>query len=155
MFRENGLKLAVISAGVRDYVYMITEKVGLDAAAEINDVPSFDVVVAGDMVDFNKPNPLPYLACSETFAIHPSYCLVLEDSRLGVEAAYNAGMKVICVPGPYTERWRVSGADVVLYSLEDLNMPTLRSLWFEAGERFTPHPQLQPDLGFKARPRRF
>jgi HAD superfamily hydrolase (TIGR01509 family) len=136
MFRDNELRLAVVSAGVREYIYTVTDKLGLDEA--------FDVIVAGDMIDLSKPNPMPFLACAETFALHPSYCLVLEDSRLGVEAAINAGMKVICVPGPSTERWRVTGADVVLNSLEYVNMQTLRSIWFEAGEEYRPQPLLQP-----------
>ena len=136
MFRDNELRLAVVSAGVREYIYTVTDKLGLEEA--------FDVIVAGDMIELSKPNPMPFLACAETFALHPSNCLVLEDSRLGVEAAINAGMKVICVPGPSTERWRVTGADVVLNSLEYINMQTLRSIWFEAGEEHRPQPLLQP-----------
>ncbi len=87
---------------------------------------------------------MPFLACAETFALHPSYCLVLEDSRDGVEAAQNAGMQVICVPGPTTDRWRITGADVVLVSLDYLNLPTIRSIWRD--HKDLPQPQLQPQL---------
>lgn len=136
MFKDNELRLAVVSAGAREYIYAVTDKLGLEEA--------FDVIVAGDMIDLSKPNPMPFLACAETFAMHPSSCLVLDDSRLGVEASINAGMKVICVPGPSTERWRITGADIVLNSLEYVNMQTLRSIWFEAGEERRPQPLLQP-----------
>jgi HAD superfamily hydrolase (TIGR01509 family) len=136
MLRDNELRLAVVSAGVREYIYTVTDKLGLEEA--------FDVIVAGDMIDLSKPNPMPFLACAETFALHPANCLVLDDSRLGVEAALNAGMKIICVPGAGTERWRITGADVVLNSLEFVNMQTLRSIWFEAGEERRPQPLLQP-----------
>ncbi len=146
MLRVNGLRLAVVSAGVRDYIYAVTDKLGLEEA--------FDVIVAGDMIDLSKPNPMPFLACAETFALHPSACLVLDDARVGVEAAMNAGMKVICVPGQQTERWRITGANVVLNSLEYLNMPTLRSLWgSEDMNRPQPQRQLQPEPRYRPYPR--
>jgi HAD superfamily hydrolase (TIGR01509 family) len=136
LLKENGFRLAVVSAGVRDYIYLMMDKFGWDEV--------FDVIVAGDMIDASKPNPMPFLACAETFALHPSHCLVLDDSRDGVEAALNAGMQVICVPGPTTDRWRITGADVVLVSLDYLNLPTIRSIWRDHED--LPQPQLQPHL---------
>lgn len=143
MLKDNSLRLAIVSAGVREYIYLITDKLGLEEA--------FDVIVAGDMVEATKPNPMPFLACAETFGLHPSYCLVLDDSRQGVEAANSADMKVICVPGNYTERWRVKGADMVLNSLEYINMPTLRSLWRDAADLPRLQPQLQPQVQPRSR----
>jgi len=136
LLKDNEFRLAVVSAGVRDYIYLMMDKFGWDEV--------FDVIVAGDMIDVSKPNPMPFLACAETFALHPSYCLVLEDSRHGVEAAMSAGMQVICVPGPTTDRWRITGADVVLTSLDYLNIPIIRSIWRE-GDNLA-QPQLQPQL---------
>ncbi len=141
MLRDHGFRLAITSAGVREYIYVLIDKLGLEEA--------FDVIVAGDMIDLSKPNPMPYLACAETFALHPSLCLVVEDSRLGVEAAINAGMKVICVPGPSTERWRVTGADLVINSLDDINLPALRSLWVESSPALQPLPQLQAQTRYR------
>ncbi|HEX2910114.1 MAG TPA: HAD family phosphatase [Chloroflexia bacterium] len=141
--RDNNFRLALVSAGLRDYIYMITEKLGMEEA--------FDVILAGDMVEIWKPNPMPFLACAETFALHPTACLVVEDSRLGIEAARNANMKTICIPGPYTERWRITGADVVLNSLDYVNLPTIRSLWTDTDDRsqLQPQPQLQPDPRYR------
>jgi HAD superfamily hydrolase (TIGR01509 family) len=137
MLRDNGMRLALICAGVREYIYVVTDKLGWEEA--------FDVIVAGDMIELSKPNPMPFLACAETFALHPSACLVIEDSRLGVEAAINAGMKVICVPGPSTERWRITGADLVLNNLDYINMQTFRSLWIDSSPELRPQPMLQPE----------
>lgn len=136
LLKENEFRLAVVSAGVRDYIYLMMDKFGWDE--------TFDVIVAGDMIDASKPNPMPFLACAETFALHPSLCLVVEDSRSGVEAAIAAGMQVVCVPGSTTDRWRITGADVVLSSLDYLNLPTLRSIW-RGGDSYNT-PQLQPQL---------
>lgn len=142
-FYEYGLKLALVSGCVRDYIYLMMDK--MELADEVS------VIVAGDMIDLSKPEPMPYSACAETFALHPSLCVVLDDSRLGVEAALNAGMKVICVPGAHTERWRITGADVVLNSLDYVSLATLRSLWTDGGDTF--RPQLQPQLQPQATPR--
>lgn len=141
--KEQGWRLAIISAGMRDYIYAMVDKFGLDL--------DFDVIVAGDMIDASKPEPMPFMACAETFALHPSLCLAFDDSRLGVEAARGANMKVVCVPGPHTERWRITGADLVANSLEDLTLNSLRSLWVEGGD----FPRLQPQLQPQAQPRRW
>ncbi len=145
MLKFNELRLAIVSAGSREYIYAVTDRLGLEE--------TFDVIVAGDMIDLSKPNPMPFLACAETFAIHPVNCLVLEDSRLGVESAMNAEMKVICVPGPSTERWRITGANMVLTSLDDINMPVLRSIWSDNGPTLQPQRQLQPER--RSRPFRY
>ena len=143
MLRENEIRLAIVSAGSREYIYAVTDKLGLEEA--------FDVIVAGDMIGAAKPNPMPYLACAETFALPPNQCLVLDDARPGVEAAINAEMKVICVPGPHTERWRITGANMVINSLEEINLPVLRSVWSDNGPSL--QPQLQPQL--RNRPSRY
>ena len=135
LFRENNIRLAIGTVmTTKDMVYDIIDRLELDDA--------FDVIVAADMIDTSKPDPMILLACAETLAVHPVICLALDSSQIGVEAAINAGMKVVCVPGKYTPRWRVGGADLVLPSLDYLNLPNLRSLWTDAGDRY-PKPQLQ------------
>ena len=41
-----------------------------------------------------KPAPDVFLAAAQALQIHPSHCIVIEDSVLGVIAAVMAGMKV-------------------------------------------------------------
>lgn len=140
MFKDNNLRLAIgTTVTTKDVIYDITDRLELDEA--------FDVIVAADMIDASKPDPMILLACAETLALHPSECLALDSSPLGVEAAMNAGMKVICVPGRYTPRWKVGGADLVLPSLDYLNMPLVRSLASDTN-RLQPQPQLQPTPGW-------
>ena len=45
-----------------------------------------------------KPDPEIFLKAAEKLNEYPECCLVLEDSEAGIQAACNAGMKVICVP---------------------------------------------------------
>lgn len=138
LFRENGIRMAIGTVmTTKEMVYDITERLEVDDA--------FDVIVAADMIDASKPDPMILLACAETLALHPAVCLALDSNQLGVEAAINAGMKIVCVPGRYTPRWRVGGADLVVPSLDYLNLPSIRSLWTDGGGRY-PQPQLQPQV---------
>lgn len=134
MFQNQNIRLAIATSEYKDYVWLVLEKMGLDE--------SFDVMVSGDIISEQRPSPLPLFACAETFALHPANCLAIAKDRNGVESAINAGMKVICIPGPTVPRWKITGADVVLPSLEVLQMNTVRSIWFEIGEE--PRPQLHP-----------
>ncbi|WP_251844522.1 HAD family hydrolase [Enterococcus durans] len=55
----------------------------------------FTVILSGEKVAFNKPNPDIYLKTIEKFPqIHKRDILVIEDSAIGIEAAKNAGLTV-------------------------------------------------------------
>ena len=58
----------------------------------------FPVVIAGDQVEKGKPAPDIFLAAALRLEVLPKYCLVLEDSDAGIQAAYNAGMTPVMIP---------------------------------------------------------
>jgi beta-phosphoglucomutase-like phosphatase (HAD superfamily) len=132
MFKDYEIKIAIATSQYKDFVWLVLEKLGLDEM--------IDVMVSGDIVSEIRPSAAPLLACVETFALHPANCLAIAKDRDGVEAALNAGMKVVCVPGPKVPRWKIGGADLVLPYLSSLTMMGLRSIWFDIGEE--PRPQL-------------
>lgn len=53
-----------------------------------------DAIFSGMEVPNPKPAPDVYLAAAKAFDVHPSKCIVVEDSIPGVTAAVRAGMKV-------------------------------------------------------------
>lgn len=55
----------------------------------------FDYVVSGEVFTHSKPNPEIYLHAAEKLKVKPDECVVIEDSRMGIEAGRNAGMKTI------------------------------------------------------------
>jgi beta-phosphoglucomutase-like phosphatase (HAD superfamily) len=59
----------------------------------------FDSETTGDEVSRGKPAPDLFLLAAERLDVAPEHAIVLEDSPLGVEAAQNAGMRVIGVLG--------------------------------------------------------
>ena len=58
----------------------------------------FDYVLCGDEIEKSKPDPEIFLKVSEKLGCSPNQCLVLEDSEVGIEAAYKAGMFSIMIP---------------------------------------------------------
>ena len=59
----------------------------------------FESVVSGDMVEHSKPNPDIFLLACEKLGVDRINAVVLEDSNSGIEAAHNAGIRSIMVPG--------------------------------------------------------
>jgi len=61
---------------------------------------AFDVVICGDDPDLKNGKPAPdcFLKVSKLLNVSPDECLVIEDSRSGVQAALAANMHVLYVP---------------------------------------------------------
>jgi HAD superfamily hydrolase (TIGR01509 family) len=65
----------------------------------------FNAVVGADLVSRAKPAPDVYIEAANRLGLHPSDCVALDDSDLGVRAALAAGMlKVIQVPDMVASR---------------------------------------------------
>lgn len=58
--------------------------------------PYFSVIVAGDTLP-PKPDPTVFREAAHKMGKIPSDCLVIEDSRVGIQAANNAGMRCLAV----------------------------------------------------------
>lgn len=57
----------------------------------------FEAVVSGEQFKQSKPNPEIYYYTAKALNIFPEECLAVEDSSVGILAAYQAGMKVAAV----------------------------------------------------------
>ncbi len=79
----------------------------------------FDFILAGDVVKVKKPNPEIYLMALEKAGLEPGECLVIEDSKNGVAAAYAAGIRVVATTNFYTKKEDLSLADMVVTYLGD------------------------------------
>lgn len=80
----------------------------------------FELVLSGDSLPKQKPDPLPLLHACKHFGITPEHGMLIGDSSNDVEAARAAGMPVICVPYGYNHGHdiRESHPDAVVDSLE-------------------------------------
>jgi len=80
----------------------------------------FELVLSGDSLPKQKPDPLPLRHACQHFGITPEHGMLIGDSSNDVEAARAAGMPVICVPYGYNHGHdiRASHPDAVVDSLE-------------------------------------
>lgn len=84
----------------------------------------FDAIVDGSSVSESKPNPAVFLKAARLIGLNARDCIVLEDAVSGVEAAKNAGMKVIGIG----EAEILTGADIVISGIDEMNIKVLVDL---------------------------
>ena len=88
--KENNYKAIVATSSNRDRVDTILSQ------AQITDY--FDDSICGDEVTKGKPNPEVFLKSCQKLDVNVDEAIVLEDSEAGIQASYDAGIKVICIP---------------------------------------------------------
>ena len=66
-----------------------------------------------------KPAPDLFLHAADRMGVDPARCVVVEDSRPGVEAALAAGMAPLAYAGGVTPRTRLEGDGVVVFEHMD------------------------------------
>jgi len=93
--RAQGLRLACITNKAEAFTLPLLERTGL--------APFFEIVVSGDSLAKNKPDPLPVLWICERFGISPQQALLIGDSINDFKAARAAGCAVFLVPYGYNE----------------------------------------------------
>jgi HAD superfamily hydrolase (TIGR01509 family) len=109
---ELGLPVGIASSSSAEWVEGHLERIGIR--------PRFAAVVCRSEAVPAKPDPTSYrLACARLGA-DSARSLAVEDSPHGVAAAVAAGLYTVAVPHPLTRDLDLSGADLVLDSLEAL-----------------------------------
>lgn len=88
--KARGYGIGVASSSQRPRAMNVLEQHGL--------VDFFAASAFAEDISRGKPDPEVFLLAAARLGIDPSECLVLEDSTMGIEAAVNAGMRVICIP---------------------------------------------------------
>ena len=86
----NEYKFTVATSSDREAARYNFEKAGISKY--------FTEIVCGDMIARGKPEPDIYLRASEIIGVPPCECLALEDSPMGILAAYRAGLKPVMIP---------------------------------------------------------
>ena len=85
--KVRGVRVAIGSSSKNTPV--ILEKIGLSGF--------FGAVADGNMITHSKPDPEVFLLAAGLMGKAPADCVVVEDAAAGVEAALNAGMRVVGV----------------------------------------------------------
>lgn len=74
-----------------------------------------------DDVIHGKPHPEPYLRAAERLGVHPSACIVVEDSPIGARSGKAAGMVTIAWPQHATLEF--DPVDHLIAELHELDWP--------------------------------
>lgn len=118
--QARGLKLGMASNSSHGWVEPHMHRLGLHGFIQFfgcrGDTPS------------PKPEPDIYRFVANNLGIRPSEALALEDSGTGVLAAHRAGMKVVAIPNASTASHDFKHADLVLRSMEDLDLDKLSQI---------------------------
>ena len=88
--QREGIPIALATSSVESRARMILDSNGI--------LSLFDHLVFAKDVKRSKPYPDIFLKACRDLNVLPENCLVLEDSEAGIEAAYRAGIPIICIP---------------------------------------------------------
>ncbi|MBL7170229.1 MAG: HAD family phosphatase [Candidatus Aenigmarchaeota archaeon] len=117
--KEN-FKIALVSGSSREQVESLSEAVGLKKY--------FDVRITSSDVENNKPYPDSYLLAARKLEVKPEECVAIEDTHTGIKAGKTAEMKCIAVLNRYNKNLDLSKADVIVNSLDEIDLDLIKSL---------------------------
>lgn len=87
--KDSGYRLALASSTQLDLVERVLLENGIRQY--------FSVVVSGNQFKHSKPDPEIYQFTASQLGLETKECLAVEDSTIGITAAYRAGMKIAAV----------------------------------------------------------
>jgi HAD superfamily hydrolase (TIGR01509 family) len=128
--RSRDLKLGLVSDALSLEIEMVLTSAKL---AEY-----FPVIVSGDDISSNKPNPEGYLLAVDRINqaypelnLRPHECLVIEDTPVGIQAAKRAQMQVVGVANTYPFHMLQRQANWTIDYLIDLDLQRVQEVFLE------------------------
>ncbi|MDA8082259.1 MAG: HAD family phosphatase [Nitrospiraceae bacterium] len=94
--RARGFRTGLGTMSDREHAEYILKVIGL--------LEYFDCVLTADDISRGKPDPEIYQLIIKRLGVAPAECIVFEDSPSGVRAGLAAGMHVIAVTTPFTQK---------------------------------------------------
>jgi len=126
--------LAVASGARREEIETALHRAGL--------LNLFQAIVGAEDVGHGKPDPEAFQRALEEInnllgsEIAPEECLVVEDSKGGIQAAHRAGMNCLAVANSYPEE-ELGQADWVVKSLSEISLEILEHSWDDFKKNIT------------------
>jgi sugar-phosphatase len=88
--KSKGLKIGLATSSSSRLIRIVLRELAI--------IDFFGFTHSAETEDYGKPHPAVYLTVAQKLAVHPTKCLVIEDSFNGVIAGLAAKMKVVCIP---------------------------------------------------------
>ncbi len=114
---KNKIKLALASSSSIKNIGLVLEVFKLERF--------FAAKVSGDEVDSGKPAPDIFIHALKSICIHAEDCIVIEDSKNGIEAAKSAKIKCVGFCNVNSREQDLSCADVIIDSFLGVNYKKL------------------------------
>jgi HAD superfamily hydrolase (TIGR01509 family) len=108
--KEHGYRQGIASSAPQANIDVLIGRLGISSY--------FDVIVSGAEMP-PKPDPAVFFRVAEQIGVLPERCVVVEDSRAGVEAARRGGMHCIAVTTTNPPE-ALQTADVIVDRLDEL-----------------------------------
>jgi beta-phosphoglucomutase-like phosphatase (HAD superfamily) len=108
------IPITIATASIKENVDFFVEHLELDRWFDVKKI------VFDDWVSPGKPTPGPYISAAKQLNLSPQDCVVIEDSRSGIQAAHAAGVGWLVALGPVeTHRTlaKLPGVDQVITHL--------------------------------------
>lgn len=113
--KDKDYKMAVASSSPKKEIIRNLE--------ELEVINYFDYLISGEEVENSKPAPDIFLQAADLLELHPSECVVIEDTRNGVKAAKAAGMYCIGFKNPDYPEQDLSLTDQIVTNLKEVTIP--------------------------------
>lgn len=120
---QAGFRQAIGSSAPRANIELILQITGI--------APLLGASVASEDTTHGKPHPEVFLIAAQRLGVEPRHCVVFEDAPVGIEAARAGGMRAVGVNfvGHHpADKLRRAGADLVVASLEEVDVDCVRAL---------------------------
>ena len=117
---ENNIPVALASSADRKIINAVLTKFGL--------ADCFKYILSGAELPASKPNPAIYSLTAKALGLPPKDCVVIEDATAGIAAAKDAGAYCIAYDNPNSGPQDLSRADVVVNSINDINLNKIMQL---------------------------
>ncbi|MDD5459233.1 MAG: HAD family phosphatase [Phycisphaerae bacterium] len=123
--KENNILMAICSGALLSEIMLVLEDSRIEGF--------FESVVSADQVKKGKPHPEGFLLAlkrvnkKHNLNIQPKDCVVVEDSRWGLQAANTAGMHSLAITNSY-EAKELKIADKIVDHLDEVSIDMLHKL---------------------------
>ena len=90
LLKENNIPIALASSSAMVLINAVIDTLKIKSY--------FNVIHSAENEPAGKPDPSVFLSTAKSLNTKPSKCLVLEDSKAGMEAGINAKMRTVVIP---------------------------------------------------------
>jgi beta-phosphoglucomutase family hydrolase len=117
--RRANVRLAIASSSNNKWIEYVLRKLRITSL--------FDCYIGAEDVGHSKPDPEIYLKAARALGVRPDDCVVIEDAKLGIEAAKRAGMKTVGYRNPRSGNQDLARADMIVDDFSILEIKELLS----------------------------